>query len=888
MTSKTQMEKALCKAAEDGKLATVQFYLDNGVDINCTNDYGGYTPLHFAAVYGRLEIVRLLVEKGAVIEAKNNMYGWTALHSAAFGGHLEIVCLLIEKGAAVDAKEDDGQTPLHYAALFGHLEIVRFLLQKGAAIDVKDYKGKTPLMVAEEYGHDNVIAMLQEAESKTQTLQDDVVECAPMPAANASGASWHPLETPTPDQWRRELVEAVTQREYGRVRTLLTDGGDPNATTEAGDSLLHLAVQSNDHKVLDVLLRAPAIKLDVRNAAGVTPVILAIQKGQRRLATMLHLAAHTVPPDVAATDIEMDTASPLGAGGYGAVFKGMYDGQVVAIKTAANNACIGAMVYEMETMQLCKSPYVLQLLAVSGASTSSPKLVLEYMDGGDLRSYLDAKRLGEPTKVDVSSLEVAWVLANALADMHHSGLLHRDLKSQNVLLSSTNYIKLADLGIAREYESNMSMEKGTWCWMAPEVFTSDSKYSFAADIYSFGVILTELDTLQLPFHEVKDLNRWGIMDRVRLGNLRPTVSATCPPWLRHLADACLSLDPTQRPSAQMIVGSLQKLLGRSKEELASEPETEPSNQGIRLTHSTPESLDDANKLLSRTSSTLSGASATTTLLSVASGTSTGSTTYSSWSNSRLVNTRVACQLCRASNSLLELHCQACKGPLASVASKLKVLLKRLSVAKKNGFEIDDGLCDEELPDDQEKLRILLLRIEQASPAQWEKNIKWSTLGICLWGYLLWTSNKAKRHVYRSPFGIRSVGLAIGSFVMLAISVLGGFQGNDGVAAPTSLADVVAASAYYYYYYYACKDRQTVSKDEYASIFRLTIIKFNNMKRRMVHQNRRTSTQWTKVVSLLQSASSLSSSHRVSYVNVGVNHGSQRRWSHLRRLSIVLK
>ncbi|KDO22642.1 hypothetical protein SPRG_12271 [Saprolegnia parasitica CBS 223.65] len=52
---------------------------------------------------------------------------------------------------------------------------------------------------------------------------------------------------------------------------------------------------------------------------------------------------------------------------------------------------------------------------------------------------------------------------------------------------------------------------------------------------------------------------------------------------------------------------------------------------------------------------------------------------------------------------------------------------------------------------------------------------------------------------------------------------------------------------------------------------------------MVHQNQRTSTQWTKVVSLLQPASSLNSSNRVSYVDVGVNRGSQLRWSHLRRL-----
>ncbi|EQC30461.1 TKL protein kinase, variant 1 [Saprolegnia diclina VS20] len=627
-----------------------------------------------------------------------NEHGDIALHLAAASGHVAIVTSLLKVAkdeTYVNAINHLGHTPLHVAAAKGHAGVVESLLDANANVFAMTTSGETPLMLTTD---DHVVAILQRAKAKANM------------------------------QRRPQLVDAVCKRDYRQTMALVTDGVSPNAMNEEGDSLLHLAVQRNDHKVLDALVRAPDIKMDVQSAAGMTPMILAIRLGHRRLATMLQAAAHSEVPEVSESEIEMDISSPLGAGGYGAVYKGMYNGRTVAIKTAVNASCIQALIYEMETMQLCNSPYVLQLLAVS--RSSSPKLVLEYMDAGDLRSYLDAKRLGQPTKVDVSPLDVAWVLANALADLHHNGLLHRDLKSHNVLLSSTNYIKLADLGIAREYESIMTTAKGTPYWTAPEVFTSDSHYSFAADIYSFGVILTELDTLQLPFHDVKGLRQWDIMDGVRLGNLRPTVSANSPPWLRHLADACLSFDPTQRPSAQMLVTSLQKLLGRSKQALAQEPETEPLDRKTRSTAiSTPENLHRSDKLLSRTSSTVSSGSVTS---SVTSGASTGTTTYSSWSNSMLVSTRVVCQLCRASNSLLQTHCEACAGSLAPVASKLKVLLKRLAVAKKNGFEIDDGLvcvccethhsmtaticdeCDDELPDDQEKLRILVLRIEQAA------------------------------------------------------------------------------------------------------------------------------------------------------------------------------
>ncbi|KDO18215.1 TKL protein kinase [Saprolegnia parasitica CBS 223.65] len=455
---------------------------------------------------------------------------------------------------------------------------------------------------------------------------------------------------------------------------------------------------------------------------------LAIQLGHRRFATTLQTATHNTALEVPSSAIEMDVSSPLGVGAYGAVYKGSYNGRAVAIKTAANASCTGALVDEVETMQLyvqhvyfslddfveslfmirCNSPYVLSLIAVADASTTHPKLVLEYMDAGDLRSYLDAKLLGQPTKVDVSALEVAWVLANALADMHHNDLLHRDLKSHNVLLCSKNYIKLADLGIAREHESNMTTGKGTPYWTAPEVLNSGSHYSFAADIYAFGVILTELDTLELPFHDVKDLGYWKIMDGVRMGHLRPTVRTNGPRWLRDVANACLAFDPTQRPSAQMLVSSLQKLLGRSSEELVREPETEPST--ARLVTPTPEIFLASLRTSSASTMSTDASRATTTSSSA----SVGTTTSSSWSNSVLVSTRIVCQACTSS------------------ATKLKVLQKRLSVAQKNGVEIDTRLlcvccnawqtidaticdvCEDDMPDDDAKLRILVQRIAIAT------------------------------------------------------------------------------------------------------------------------------------------------------------------------------
>ncbi|KDO17349.1 hypothetical protein SPRG_17220, partial [Saprolegnia parasitica CBS 223.65] len=149
-------------------------------------------------------------------------------------------------------------------------------------------------------------------------------------------------------------------------------------------------------------------------------------------------------------------------------------------------------------------------------------MVMEYMDQGDLRAYLQKKRHGQSVALDVSTLDVALVLAHALADLHKQNIIHRDVNSLNIFLSTTHYIRLGDLGSSRLMDDDiMTSHAGTTSWMAPEVLRVPGDegmgrvYTIAADIYSFGVVLTELDTLRLPYEDVEE--RWSIMEKVPHG-----------------------------------------------------------------------------------------------------------------------------------------------------------------------------------------------------------------------------------------------------------------------------------------------------------------------------------------------------------------------------------
>lgn len=187
----------LRRAASSGDLATVKELLDQGVDVNAANQYGG-TALAFACDKGRTEVVKLLLERGANPNTKDTFYNFTPIGWAAQKGHGEIVRLLVSKGA-----EADNQT-LMMGLFGGHPEVLKVLLENAKF---------TPEQLS------NALAMTQQLEENKEEM---------VKLLEAAGA-----KPPAPANFQ---VDAETLKSY--EGTYEAEGGGPSAVVALTDGRL--------------------------------------------------------------------------------------------------------------------------------------------------------------------------------------------------------------------------------------------------------------------------------------------------------------------------------------------------------------------------------------------------------------------------------------------------------------------------------------------------------------------------------------------------------------------------------------------------------------------------------------------------------------------------
>ncbi|XP_024387112.1 serine/threonine-protein kinase STY13 [Physcomitrium patens] len=257
---------------------------------------------------------------------------------------------------------------------------------------------------------------------------------------------------------------------------------------------------------------------------------------------------------------------PFAQGAFGRLYKGTYNGEDVAVKILErpeNN------VEKMMMMESAFAKEVTMLAAVKhqnvvrfiGACRKPMVwcIVTEYARGGSVRSFLSKRQSrAVPLKLAVKQ---ALDVARGMEYLHSLEIIHRDLKSDNLLIATDKSIKIADFGAARiEVQvEGMTPETGTYRWMAPEMI-QHKPYNHKVDVYSFGVVLWELVTGLLPFQNMSAVQAaFAVVNR----GVRPPIPDTCPPNIAEIMSRCWDANPDVRPSFAQVV----KMLEQAQNEL---------------------------------------------------------------------------------------------------------------------------------------------------------------------------------------------------------------------------------------------------------------------------------------------------------------------------------
>uniref|UniRef100_A0A7N0UCK8 Protein kinase domain-containing protein n=1 Tax=Kalanchoe fedtschenkoi TaxID=63787 RepID=A0A7N0UCK8_KALFE len=274
----------------------------------------------------------------------------------------------------------------------------------------------------------------------------------------------------------------------------------------------------------------------------------------------------------------------IARGTYGIVYRGTYDNHDVAVKLldwgeegalfASETAALQSSFWqEVAVWKKLDHPNITRFIGASMGAVNlktslddrSPQaafssrtccVVLEYLPGGTLKQFLirnNQKKL--PYKIVI---QLALDLSRGLSYLHSKKIVHRDVKTENMILDSKRTLKIADFGVARVEAQNpceMTGETGTLVYMAPEVLQG-KPYDRRCDVYSFGICLWEIYCCDMPYPNLSEIT---ISSAVVRQNLRPKIPRCCPKPLTSIMRRCWDANHEKRPDMDEVVRLLEDM-----------------------------------------------------------------------------------------------------------------------------------------------------------------------------------------------------------------------------------------------------------------------------------------------------------------------------------------
>ncbi|XP_047949763.1 serine/threonine-protein kinase EDR1-like [Salvia hispanica] len=246
---------------------------------------------------------------------------------------------------------------------------------------------------------------------------------------------------------------------------------------------------------------------------------------------------------------DLQIGERIGIGSYGEVYRAEWNGTEVAVKRFMKQDISGDALAqfkcEIEIMLRLRHPNVVLFM---GAVTRPPhmSILTEFLPRGSLYKLLHRPSVQIDEK---RRIKMALDVAKGMNYLHtsHPIIVHRDLKTPNLLVDTNWAVKVCDFGMSRLQHNTFLSSKsaaGTAEWMAPEVLRNEPSNE-KSDVYSFGVILWELATLRVPWTE---MNSMQVVGAVGFQGRHLDIPPTVDPLVFEIISDCWNRNPQARPS----------------------------------------------------------------------------------------------------------------------------------------------------------------------------------------------------------------------------------------------------------------------------------------------------------------------------------------------------
>jgi hypothetical protein len=268
---------------------------------------------------------------------------------------------------------------------------------------------------------------------------------------------------------------------------------------------------------------------------------------------------HSITSSSILNNIEPTLERLLGRGGQAAVYYGKWKGQEVAVKKslyALTPEEIKVIKKEVDILKNLRNKYIIQYYD-SFQNSSDFLVILEYAELGSLTDFIrDNENKFQNWGLNFSLIKN---MTSGLTYLHHQKVIHRDLKSMNVLITQGNIAKISDFGLATVVNSLGSVRSrskglmGTVRWFAPELMKGQS-HSYQSDIYTLGMVFWEIAAQQtIPFSDKDDTQ---VLAGFFMG-MRETIPRNAPKVLKEIITGCWKEEPQERISLEKIASQIE-------------------------------------------------------------------------------------------------------------------------------------------------------------------------------------------------------------------------------------------------------------------------------------------------------------------------------------------